>query len=191
MYYEAIYESPLGDIRLVADETELVSLSLPGQRHFIGDAESVGPDEECAPLDKAFEWLDTYFAGKDPGFNPPLRLTGTNYQNAVCRLLMEIPYGQTITYKEIAVRLAEERGTKPASHPVGQAASHNPIALIVPCHRVVGTNGSLTGYSGGIEKKVWLLEHEGADMSNLKMPRIRKSMTVETGSAAAEAFDQV
>ena len=96
-----------------------------------------------------------------------------------------------MSYKEIAVRLAEERGTKPAPHPVGQAVGHNPIALIVPCHRVVGADGNLTGYGGGIEKKVWLLKHEGADMSKLKMPRIRKSMTVETGSAAAESFDQV
>ena len=191
MYYEAIYESPLGDIQLVADEVELVSLALPGQRKFIGDAELVSSVQECAPLAKAFLWLDTYFSGKDPDFKPPLRLTGTNYQNAVCRLLLKIPHGETVSYKEIAVRLAEERGTKPAPHPVGQAVGHNPIALIVPCHRVVGADGNLTGYGGGIEKKVWLLKHEGADMSKLKMPRIRKSMTVETGSAAAESFDQV
>lgn len=182
MYYEAIYESPLGDIQLVADKVELVSLSLPGQRKFIGDTELVSSVQECAPLAKAFQWLDTYFSGKDPDFKPPLRLTGTNYQNAVCKLLLEIPYGETVSYKELAVRLAEERGTKPAPHPVGQAVGHNPIAVIVPCHRVVGADGNLTGYGGGIDKKAWLLEHEGVDMSRLKMPRIRKTTAENPGN---------
>ena len=173
MYYKQTYDSPIGPIRLVADEGSLISLALPGQRPFIGNEDPIKADGEHTAITMTVAWLETYFQGKDPGFLPPVRLTGTEYQKAVFRKLLEIPFGETVSYKEIAVRLAEERGTKPAPHPVGQAVGSNPIPLIIPCHRVVGADGNLTGYNGGIDKKVWLLEHEGADMSRLKVPRTR------------------
>lgn len=114
---------------------------------------------------EAKRWLDIYFSGKEPDFSVPLHFTGTEFQNEVWELLLAIPYGQTTTYGELARRIAGKRGVKHMSaQAVGGAIGHNNISVIVPCHRVVGTNGSLTGYAGGIDKKVKLLELEKADI---------------------------
>ena len=181
-YYEKVYDSPLGEIQLVTEEDKLIHLSLPGQKEFIGDTEPEPPEGNEA-LDKATQWLDAYFSGKDPGFVPPIELIGTDYQLSVWKRLMEIPYGETVSYKDIAVKLTEGRGTRPAPHPVGQAVGRNPIAVIVPCHRVVSASGNLTGYGGGIDKKVWLLEREGIDTSKLKWPRAVRAEIIGAGEA--------
>ena len=118
------------------------------------------------------QWLDIYFSEKEPDFLPPLHPIGSAFRQDVWEILLQIPYGQTATYGEIARRLAERRGVpRMSAQAVGGAVGHNEISIIIPCHRVVGTNGSLTGYAGGIDKKVKLLESEHADMSGFFVPK--------------------
>ena len=128
--------------------------------------------EETLILSEARRWLDLYFAGREPGFLPPLHPAGSTFQQAVWVLLLQIPYGQTVTYGELARQLAEKQGRpRMSAQAVGGAGSHNAISIIIPCHRVVGAAGSLTAYAGGIEKKIWLLTHEGVDMKRFFVPK--------------------
>lgn len=123
-------------------------------------------------FEEAACWLDIYFSGKAPGFTPPLLTKTTPFREAVWEILLTIPYGKTMTYGEIAGRIANEKGiSRMSAQAVGGAVGHNPISLIIPCHRVVGTKGSLTGYAGGIDKKVQLLTLEKADMSSFFVPK--------------------
>ena len=116
-------------------------------------------------------WLDIYFDGRKPDFTPPLNPIGSRFRKDVWEILLQIPYGQTVTYGDIAWKLAEKRGlARMSAQAVGGAVGHNEISVIIPCHRVVGTNGSLTGYAGGIDKKIRLLELEHADMSRFFGP---------------------
>ena len=159
MQYISHYRSPLGDILLAADQNCLTGLWFEGQKYF------------ALHLEKTKEWLDIYFSGKEPDFTVPLRFIGTDFQKEVWKILCSIPYGQTMTYGEIAGKLAEKRGKKSMSaQAVGGAVGHNRISILVPCHRVVGSDGSLTGYAGGIEKKVKLLTLEKADMKSFFLP---------------------
>ena len=166
------YDSPLGGILLAADEIGLRGLWFDGQKYF-----ARGLPEECtegdAPaLSEAKRWLDIYFTGKEPDFLPPLHPVGSPFRQSVWEILLRIPYGRTVTYGEIARRLAEESGrARVSAQAVGGAVGHNEISILIPCHRVVGTGGSLTGYAGGIDKKVRLLELEGTDMRDLFMPK--------------------
>lgn len=122
-------------------------------------------------LRMAKRWLDEYFTGIEPTVQVPLHLVGTDFQNEVWEILQTIPYGKTITYGDIAKQIAAKRGiARMSSQAVGGAVGHNPVSIIVPCHRVVGSNGNLTGYAGGIDKKVALLTLEGLDMSAFSMP---------------------
>lgn len=117
-------------------------------------------------LEEAVRWLDSYFSGRNPDFTPPLHLEGSDFRLAVWAQLLEIPYGQTTTYKEIARKIAEQKGIKTMSaQAVGGAVGHNPVSIIVPCHRVLGTDGGLTGYAGGLDKKISLLTLEKAVFS--------------------------
>ena len=170
--YTSPYDSPLGGITLATDGAALTGLWFDGQRHF---AETLAPDREVKPLpvfDTAKRWLDVYFNGKDPGFTPPLNLKGSPFRRAVWEILLTIPFGKTMTYGEIARILAEKNGLRRMSaQAVGGAVGHNPVSLIVPCHRVIGANGNLTGYGGGLERKVRLLELEGVDMTHLFPPK--------------------
>lgn len=121
---------------------------------------------------KQKKWLDVYFSGEEPKFTPPLHPTGSVFRQEVWKILLQIPYGQTITYGEIARRMAVMKNTSHMSaQAVGGAVGHNKISIIIPCHRVVGTNGSLTGYAGGIDKKILLLKLERTDMSRLFVPK--------------------
>ena len=114
--------------------------------------------EKPSILEQTIKWLDIYFSGKEPEFIPPLHLTGSDFRLAVWNMLLKVPYGETTTYKELADKIAEQRGLKTMSaQAVGGAVGHNPVSVIVPCHRVLGSDGSLTGYAGGIEKKRDLL----------------------------------
>lgn len=172
MTYIQHYESPLGGILLAADDIGLTGLWFDGQKYFARDLPSERTEQNTPALSQAMQWLDIYFTGKEPDFLPPLHPVGSAFRQDVWEMLLQIPYGQTATYGEIARRLAERRGVpRMSAQAVGGAVGHNEISIIIPCHRVVGTNGSLTGYAGGIDKKVKLLESEHADMSGFFVPK--------------------
>lgn len=171
MQYISHYRSPLGDILLAADQNCLTGLWFEGQKYFALHLDKEREEKEIPVFEKTKEWLDIYFSGKEPDFTVPLRFIGTDFQKEVWKILCSIPYGQTMTYGEIAGKLAEKRGKKGMSaQAVGGAVGHNRISILVPCHRVVGSDGSLTGYAGGIEKKVKLLTLEKADMKSFFLP---------------------
>ena len=172
MEYVSFYTSPLGGITLASDGDALTGLWFDGQKYG-GETLAKEHEEKALPVfDEAVRWLDTYFGGRQPGFTPPLRMRASAFRRAVWEILLTIPYGETVSYGRIAARLAAERGLpRLSAQAVGGAVGHNAISLIIPCHRVVGANGSLTGYAGGIEKKLRLLELEGADTTGLFIPR--------------------
>ncbi len=165
MQYTSRYQSPLGGIFLASDELGLTGLWFEGQKYFALYLDREHEEKELPLFDLVKSWLDIYFSGQNPNFTVPLHFTGTDFQREVWEILCEIPYGKTMTYGEIARRLAEQRGVKHMSaQAVGGAVGHNAISIIVPCHRVVGARGSLTGYAGGIDKKKMLLALEKADL---------------------------
>ena len=165
------YDSPLGGILLVADAVGLTGLWFDGQKYFARGLSSEREERELPVLLEAKRWLDIYFTGKEPDFLPPLHSIGSAFRRSVWEILLQIPYGRTTTYGEIARRLAEKQKLpRMSAQAVGGAVGHNEISIIIPCHRVVGTNGSLTGYAGGIDKKVKLLELEHADMRRFFAP---------------------
>ena len=172
MIYKHEYPSPLGEITLASDGEHIIGLWFNGQRHF-GNILPRQTERRALPIFREAErWLDTYFSGKDPDFLPPLRYDSTPFRKAVCDIMLTVPYGKTMTYGEIAAEIACRKGIeKMSAQAVGGAVGHNPISLMIPCHRVVGTSGSLTGYGGGIERKVKLLELEKVDMSGLFIPK--------------------
>ena len=166
------YDSPLGGVLLAADESGLTGLWFEGQKYFADNLPEERAERETETLALAKRWLDIYFAGKEPDFMPPLHPVGSPFRRAVWELLLEIPYGQTATYGELSRRLAAKMGIAHMSaQAVGGAVGHNGISIIIPCHRVVGTGGSLTGYAGGVNKKVKLLELERADMRGFFVPK--------------------
>lgn len=172
MTYIQHYNSPLGGILLAADEGGLTGLWFVGGRYFADRLPAEHTEKEVPILSEAVRWLDVYFGGKEPDFMPPLHPAGSRFRQAVWELLLHVPYGTTVTYGELSNRLAKERGLeKMSAQAVGGAVGHNKISIIIPCHRVVGTNGSLTGYAGGIHKKEQLLELERADMSHFFLPK--------------------
>ena len=201
MIYTCKYKSPLGEILLAADEIGLTGLWFEGQKYFANtlpakhipqETEILGVEvsddvcyvdfssafsdsgisQETEILSEAKKWLDIYFSGEKPTFTPPLHPAGSTFRQAVWQILSEIPYGQTITYGEIASKIAErENISHMSAQAVGGAVGHNEISIIIPCHRVVGTNGSLTGYAGGIDRKISLLKLEHADMSRFFVPK--------------------
>ncbi|MCC2166394.1 methylated-DNA--[protein]-cysteine S-methyltransferase [Gallintestinimicrobium propionicum] len=162
--YTSIYPSRLGDILLAADEIGLTGLWFFGQSYFADTLPAEQIAQETPILAQAREWLDEYFSGKEPDFTPTLHPMGSPFRQAVWKLLLQIPYGQTTTYGEIARQL-EKLQNRPhmSAQAVGGAVGHNGISIIIPCHRVVGTKGSLTGYAGGLDKKMALLELEHAN----------------------------
>ena len=172
MVYTCKYKSPLGNILLVADEIGLIGLWFEGQKYFANTLPDEQIPQETEILKEAKEWLDVYFSGKEPQFTPPLHPAGSAFRQDVWQILLQIPYGQTITYGEIARRMAEKQNiSQMSAQAVGGAVGHNEVSIIIPCHRVVGTNGSLTGYAGGIDKKIELLKREHTDMSHLFVPK--------------------
>lgn len=172
MVYICKYKSALGSILLAADEIGLTGLWFEGQKYFANTLADERISQETPILIEAKIWLDIYFSGEEPKFTPPLHPTGSAFRQAVWQILLQIPYGQTITYGEIARQMSEIQNTPHMSaQAVGGAVGHNEISLIIPCHRVVGTNGSLTGYAGGIDKKIALLKLEHTDMGHLFVPK--------------------
>ena len=169
MYYKKI-ASPLGEITLRSDGEALTGLWFAGDKHY-GDADIAEAVQADLPIIRQAEkWLDEYFAGQEPQTQVPLTLIGSPFQQLVWRLLQKIPYGKMVTYEAIAREIAKQKSLKHMSaQAVGGAVGHNPLCIIVPCHRVVGKSGSLTGYAGGIWRKVALLQLEQVDMSKLTM----------------------
>ena len=171
MEYIHHYDSPLGGITLASDGVALIGLWFDGQKYF---ADALGKEYKEASLpvfEQTDRWLDIYFSGKAPDFTPPLSMKTTPFRKAVWEIMLGIPYGKTMTYGQIAEAIAKDRGLPSMSaQAVGGAVGHNSISLIIPCHRVVGTNGSLIGYAGGLDKKVALLKMEKADMSAFFVP---------------------
>ena len=164
MIHTGEYASPLGRILLTADETGLTGLWFAegGRDGGRGLPENALP-EETDDIQRAKAWLEIYFSGRDPGFLPRLHLTGSPFRVRVGELMLNIPYGETVSYGELAAVLAKERGIpKMAAQAVGGAVGGNPVPIIVPCHRVVGANGALTGYGGGLPRKKALLALERA-----------------------------
>lgn len=172
MQYISHYLSPLGNILLAADDKGLIGLWFEGQKYFALHLDSQHQENETPLLQKTKAWLDLYFSGKEPDFFVPLHFVGSQFQNEVWSILCSIPYGKTTTYGAIAKQLAKKRGQEHMSaQAVGGAVGHNAISILVPCHRVVGSNGSLTGYAGGIDKKIQLLTLEKVNMETLVIPK--------------------
>ena len=165
MIYTQHYESPLGGILLAADDTGLTGLWFEGQKYFARTLDAVHQEQETAVLSEASRWLDVYFGGQEPDFTPPLHPAGSAFQQEVWALLRRIPCGQTTTYGALARQLAAERGlSRMSAQAVGGAVGHNVISIIIPCHRVVASDGKLTGYAGGLDKKRMLLTREGISL---------------------------
>lgn len=172
MAYVQHYDSLLGGILLAADESGITGLWFDGQKYFARDLPAERVEQNTPALAEAKRWLDIYFTGGEPDFTPPLHPIGSGFRQAVWNILLQIPYGQTTTYGEIARQLAAKQGlARMSAQAIGGAVGHNEISIIIPCHRVVGTNGSLTGYAGGIDRKVKLLELEHTDMSGFFVPK--------------------
>lgn len=172
MYYQTNYLSPIGGITLACDGENLVGLWLEGQKYFGGSLAAPLEVRGDLPIFRQVRsWLDRYFAGGRPDPSAlPLAPAGSPFRQLIWRLLCEIPYGQVTTYGALAKQAAAQLGRDTMSgQAVGGAVAHNPISIIIPCHRVVGSSGSLTGYAGGISKKLWLLDLEGADTSHLSL----------------------
>ena len=159
MRYYTTYDSPIGQLTLTSDGKSLTGLWMEGE----SGGDSALRTHICADLpvfDQTIAWLNCYFAAAPLPELPPLAPEGTAFQHAVWQLLLEIPCGATTTYGALAQRIAQQRGSRMSAQAVGGAVGHNPISILVPCHRVIGADGSLTGYAGGLERKMWLLAHE-------------------------------
>ena len=173
MYYTTTHPSPVGLLTLASDGESLVGLWLAGQKYHGGTIAEPMTANDTLPLFATVKsWLDKYFAGETPAVSDlPLAPIGSDFRQNVWQILLEIPHGSLLTYGEIARKLAERTGRASMSaQAVGGAVGHNPISIIIPCHRVVGSGGSLTGYAGGIAAKLKLLELEGADTAHLTIP---------------------
>lgn len=162
MDYKWHYDSPLRGITLASDGEALTGLWFDGQIYFADTLSEDSKDKELPIFTQTCHWLDIYFSGKEPNFTPRLKMNATPFRKAVWEVLLTIPFGKTMTYGEIAKLIAQNRGiTQMSAQAIGGAVGHNSIALIIPCHRVVGSKGKLTGYAGGLDKKVKLLRLEG------------------------------
>lgn len=170
LYYKKI-SSPLGEITLRSDGEALTGLWFADDKHY-GAKDIVGAAlADLELFTQAEAWLAEYFAGREPKVSVPLKLQGSEFQMQVWRLLQDIPYGRLVTYGDIAKKIAAQKGlARMSAQAVGGAVGRNPLCIIIPCHRVIGADGSLTGYGGGMWRKVRLLEIEKADMSKLTVP---------------------
>lgn len=175
--YIHFYDSPLGELVISSESSALIGLGLASQQAAGAAIAGSYPQEKSLPIfQETGRWLDTYFRGCAPSFTPKLKLTGSDFQKRVCEIMLTIPFGETITYGEIAAQIARERGIpRMSAQAVGGAVGANPILLIVPCHRVIGVDGNLTGYGAGMERKIQLLTLEKVDMTNLFVPK-KKSL---------------
>ena len=166
MEYTSHYNSPLGQITLASNGTCLTGLWFEGQKFFARTLANCTQEKDLPVFHQTSEWLDCYFSRKKPDFTPALQLNDTPFRIAVWKILQQIPYGEVVTYKDIAQEIARQKGISSMSaQAIGGAVGHNPISIIIPCHRVIGSNGNLTGYAGGLDRKINLLALEGADIA--------------------------
>lgn len=172
MTYKSYYESPVGMIMLKSDGKYLTALAIEGQYHFETIQNNLENDDLFI-FRKTRKWLDEYFRKKNPSIKDiSIKVSGSKFQEKVWSYLLEIPYGKVVTYKEIAIKVAQDFGKeKMSAQAVGGAVGKNPLSIIIPCHRVVGKNNNLTGYGGGIDKKIKLLEIEGVDTTKYQLPK--------------------
>lgn len=171
MQYISTYSSPMGEILLACGQEGLTGLWFQGGRYFAAGLDPEHIEQDTPVFEETRRWLDLYFSGGRPDFMPPLCLLGTPFRRLIWELLLEIPYGETTTYGELARRAAARQGRpRLPAQAVGGAVGHNPVSILVPCHRVVGASGSLTGYGGGVDRKARLLALEGVDQSGLFIP---------------------
>lgn len=159
--FESRLHSPLGEVRLRSDGESLIGLWFVGQVNDAKDIDDIEIKNDLPIFLQVESWLERYFSGKQTSITIPLQPKGTSFQQRVWQILQEIPYGETMTYGEIAQRIAKEKGVETFSaQAVGQAVGKNPISILIPCHRVLGKNGALTGYAGGVHSKEQLLQLE-------------------------------
>lgn len=171
MQYTTDYLSPLGKLILTADERGLTGLWFETGKYFTPKEPPEYRARENLVLTEVKQWLTLYFSGQKPNFMPPLHVEGSLFQKVVWTILQQIPYGTTTTYGAIATEAAKRLGrARMSAQAVGGAIGHNPVAIIIPCHRVVGSTGNLTGYGGGLDKKIYLLALEGADRRQFFRP---------------------
>lgn len=154
------YESPIGKLIMASDSQRLTGLWIENQKYFGSTLQEDVCQKELKIFQETAQWLTEYFTGKMPDFTPELKVSGSSFRQRIWEILRAIPYGQTTSYGKIAKQIEQESGKRASAQAVGGAIGHNPIMLITPCHRVIGSDGSMTGYAGGIDKKIWLLEHE-------------------------------
>lgn len=173
MFYTTFYSSPLGRMTLASDGTNLVGARFEAQKHYEAHMpRHTAFTDDLFVFRQAKHWLDVYFGGDCPDFSLPLNPVGSSpFRTYVWQILQQIPYGQTITYGDIAKKLQLQTGKRVSAQAVGGAVGHNPISVIVPCHRVMGANGNLTGYAGGLELKIALLKLEGVNTDEFHMPK--------------------
>jgi len=171
MKYLCAFPSPLGRLTLASDGISITGLWMEGQKYYAATLEPDTREQSLPVFDSAREWLGSYFSGKNPAFQLPLAPEGSPFRLSVWNILRDIPYGQVITYGEIAKQLESLTQQRVSAQAVGGAVGHNPISIVIPCHRVVGSDGSLTGYAGGIQAKVLLLQLEGVPMDRLYIPK--------------------
>lgn len=171
--YIQFYDCPLGELVMSSNGSALTGLGLASQHSALEASAGARPQEKALPIFReTARWLDTYFRGRAPSFTPKLKLSGSDFQKQVCEIMLTIPFGKTITYGEIAAQIARKRGiSRMSAQAVGGAVGANPILIIIPCHRVIGAGGNLTGYGAGIERKIQLLKLEKVDMAPLHLPK--------------------
>lgn len=168
MDYTYQYETPLGKMIMASDGKALTGLWFHGQKHFGSTLDKENKEQFVPIFKETIDWLDLYFSGVEPSFTPLLSLRASAFRKAVWKVLLEIPYGQTMTYGQVASRISKQNGNRAVSaQAVGGAIAHNAILLMIPCHRVIGANGCLTGYAAGLDRKLKLLAHEGICMGSL------------------------
>lgn len=169
--YTKEYHSPIGTVTMASDGQNITGVWMQGQKYFAATLGDHVPETSLPVFGLAEEWLERYFRGEQPEITLPLAPQGNEFRKSVWKILCDIPYGEVITYGQIAKLMAAQLGkTTMSAQAVGGAVGHNPISIIVPCHRVVGSNGSLTGYAGGIERKIKLLQLEKVNMDRLSIP---------------------
>lgn len=167
MQYTSKYNSKLGEILLASDGEKLTGLWFAGQKYFADNLGKENVEQDLPIFKHTKKWLDIYFSGEKPSFVPPLSFDGiSSFRKRVWEIMLEIPFGKTSTYGAIAKQIECETGKRVSARAVGGAVGHNSISIIIPCHRVLGVNASLTGYAGGLDRKVELLKLEGIDVLN-------------------------
>lgn len=165
------YHSPLGQMLIAADEIGITGIWFEKQKYYANALSKTCEKAKTPAIQAAERWMTLYFEGKNPDFSVPLHLIGTAFQRQVWELLLAIPYGKTCTYGELAARIAKQTGRERMSaQAVGSAVGHNKVSILVPCHRVVGAGGNLTGYAGGLDKKIFLLKLENGYQPNFYLP---------------------